>query len=110
MLTDGGRPCIRTNPAPRHEPGPGAEVAAARIIGFRRASTAPVEAGVAQLVEQRIRNAKVGSSTLLAGTRFNSLIFNEYRWLRRLVTDADDGRTEVRGTLLAQQQATSGND
>jgi hypothetical protein len=25
-------------------------------------------AGVAQLVEQRIRNAKVGSSTLLAGT------------------------------------------
>jgi VanZ family protein len=27
------------------------------------------DAGVAQLVEQRIRNAKVGSSTLLAGTR-----------------------------------------
>ena len=27
-----------------------------------------VDAGVAQLVEQRIRNAKVGSSTLLAGT------------------------------------------
>src|SRR5436190_9166322 len=26
------------------------------------------DAGVAQLVEQRIRNAKVGSSTLLAGT------------------------------------------
>jgi hypothetical protein len=27
-------------------------------------------AGVAQLVEQRIRNAKVGSSTLLTGTSF----------------------------------------
>jgi hypothetical protein len=27
-----------------------------------------VDAGVAQLVEQRIRNAKVGSSTLLTGT------------------------------------------
>jgi hypothetical protein len=26
-------------------------------------------AGVAQLVEQRIRNAKVGSSTLLTGTK-----------------------------------------
>ena len=28
-----------------------------------------VFAGVAQLVEQRIRNAKVGSSTLLTGTK-----------------------------------------
>ena len=28
----------------------------------------PLHAGVAQLVEQRIRNAKVGSSTLLTGT------------------------------------------
>jgi hypothetical protein len=28
-------------------------------------------AGVAQLVEQRIRNAKVGSSTLLTGTNLD---------------------------------------
>ena len=33
------------------------------------ASAAP--AGVAQLVEQRIRNAKVGSSTLFTGTKFS---------------------------------------
>ena len=34
----------------------------------------PRFAGVAQLVEQRIRNAKVGSSTLLTGTnKFRSL-------------------------------------
>ena len=32
------------------------------------------QAGVAQLVEQRIRNAKVGSSTLLAGTNKNSVL------------------------------------
>ena len=30
-------------------------------------------AGVAQLVEQRIRNAKVGSSTLFTGTIFKRL-------------------------------------
>ena len=30
-----------------------------------------LHAGVAQLVEQRIRNAKVGSSTLLTGTNRN---------------------------------------
>ena len=35
----------------------------------RIAASAP-PAGVAQLVEQRIRNAKVGSSTLFTGTRF----------------------------------------
>ena len=29
-----------------------------------------MEAGVAQLVEQRIRNAKVGSSILFSGTTF----------------------------------------
>ena len=35
---------------------------------LRRRSAAAGHAGVAQLVEQRIRNAKVGSSTLSTGT------------------------------------------
>ena len=38
--------------------------------GFGLESQAQHQAGVAQLVEQRIRNAKVGSSTLFPGTRF----------------------------------------
>ena len=38
--------------------------------GFGLESQAQHQAGVAQLVEQRIRNAKVGSSTLFTGTRF----------------------------------------
>jgi hypothetical protein len=36
-----------------------------------RSFEAEDHAGVAQLVEQRIRNAKVGSSTLLTGTRID---------------------------------------
>ena len=40
----------------------------ARMRGSRRPRSRRRDAGVAQLVEQRIRNAKVGSSTLLAGT------------------------------------------
>jgi hypothetical protein len=42
-----------------------------RIKGFtgRRPAVRLSDAGVAQLVEQRIRNAKVGSSTLLTGTK-----------------------------------------
>ena len=35
----------------------------------RRRNMRPMHAGIAQLVEQRIRNAKVGGSTPLAGTR-----------------------------------------
>ena len=38
--------------------------------GFGLESQAQHQAGVAQLVEQRIRNAKVGSSTLFTGTKF----------------------------------------
>ena len=38
--------------------------------GFGLESRAQHQAGVAQLVEQRIRNAKVGSSTLFTGTKF----------------------------------------
>ena len=39
---------------------------------------ASIKAGVAQLVEQRIRNAKVGSSTLFAGTK-QELVFSDSR-------------------------------
>ncbi len=49
----------------------------ASAIMIRLCSCTCVEAGVAQLVEQRIRNAKVGSSTLFAGTRpFNGRDFS----------------------------------
>jgi hypothetical protein len=64
-------------------------------FAFRRAAFAARRgAGVAQLVEQRIRNAKVGSSTLLAGT----ILFHGGAALRALAERAQALRPVVTGS------------
>ena len=66
------------------------------------ASAAP--AGVAQLVEQRIRNAKVGSSTLFTGTRFPKR--PPLRWPFCFSQTALESRTAA--TILSEQNRTTG--